>query len=458
MRHRKIIRLSAILLTVAAAVQLCGCAAIADIQNGAPLSQVFSSFYADLFGEEDAPYTEVSVTLPRHPGYAAVEDKTAFASLRSDEERQAYLSIEQSVFRVTDLPGEEEGTYQLSRALIPSLSSVQIFKVKEAVLADHPEAFWLNGGYTLGRNAHDGLYIILFSSMSAEDIAPRAAALAEKVSLIMRQIKSGLNEYDREMIIHDSVVRDVQYDEEAAADVSHNDPSANVYGTLVNGRAICTGYARTVKLLLNRVGISCMTVKGICREEGHMWNLVSIDGSWYHLDITWNDPTEFSAYGMLSHNYFNLTDADITSNHEISPDYSMLTESMVEGQGEDAQNFYNFDLPACTAVDGNYYRRNAIYISHLNDSEAEHVTRAIRLCALMKQDICYLVFPENYQDVAVLENWFNSATLSAIDTVNRELREKGSDYVIDTYKYSSFTDDNWCNAYIFKLLYDEQTS
>lgn len=455
MKPKSMLKLSALLMAAAMTVQLCGCAAVSDLQNGASFPQIMESLSTDIFGEEEQEYTELSVTLPRHPGYAAIEDKTAYASLSGDDERQAYLSIEQSIFRLTAEPGEEEGTYQLCRAKIPALSSVQIFKVKEAVLADHPEAFWLNGDYTLGSNAHDGLYVIMYSSMPAEDIPTRAAAMAEKVSLIMRQIQSGLNEYDREMIIHDCLVRDVQYDEEAAADVSRNDQAATVYGTLVNGRAICTGYARTVKLLLNRVGISCMTVKGVCRDEGHMWNLVSVDGSWYHLDVTWNDPAEFSAYGMLSHNYFNLTDADISSNHEISPDYVMLTESVVEGQDESAQNFYNFDLPECSSDEANFYARNAVYVDRLDDEGKAAVTRAIRLCSRSEGDVFYLIFPDG-MDAAVLEDWINSAMLEGVSAVNSENADSSTGKPIYTYKYSSFTEDNWCNAYIFKLLYDEQ--
>lgn len=449
------IKISAMLLAAATVVQLCGCAAVNDIKNGASFSQVMDSLSADIFGEEEQEYTEVSVALPRHPGYAAIEDKTAYDSLRTDEEREAYLSMEQSIFRVTEEPGDGEGIYQLCRALIPDLTSVQIFKVKEAVLADHPEAFWLNGDYTLGRNAHDGLYITLYSSMSAGEIPDRARAIAEKVSGILREIKSGLNEYDREMIIHDCLVRDVQYDEEAAVDISGSDPAATVYGTLVNGRAVCTGYARAFKLLLNRVGISSMTVKGISRDEGHMWNLVSVDGSWYHVDVTWNDPTEFSAYGIVSHNYFNLTDADIVSNHDVSPNYIMLTEEAVDDQEENARNLYNFDLPECRAEEGNFYARNAVFIDRLDDEGRTAIAREMRSAVLSGRDTFYLIFPDG-METQIVEDWLNSAMSYAMLAVNIDNTGIASARPISTYKYSSFTEDNWCNAFIFKLLFDEQ--
>ncbi len=455
MKPRRWIKISALLLTAAVAAQLCGCAAINDIQNGASFSEVMNSVSLDLFGEKEQEYTEVSVALPRHPGYAAIEDKTAYDSLHTDEERQAYLSVEQSIFRVTEEPGDGEGVYQLCRAMIPDLSSVQIFKVKEAVLADHPEAFWLNGDYTLGRNAHDGLYITLYSSMPAAEIPDRARAIAEKVSGILREIKSGLNEYDREMIIHNCLVRDVQYDEEAAVDISGNDPAATVYGTLVNGRAICTGYARTFKLLLNRVGISSMTVKGICREEGHMWNIVSVDGSWYHVDVTWNDPTEFSAYGIMSHNYFNLTDADIASNHNVSPNYIMLTEEAVDAQDENARNFYNFDLPECRSEEGSFYARNAVFIDRMDDEGRAAIAREMRMAVLSDRDVFYLIFPDG-MDTQIIEDWLNSVMNYAMQAVNIDNTGIDTAKTVSTYRYSSFTEDNWCNAFVFKLLFEEQ--
>jgi len=56
------------------------------------------------------------------------------------------------------------------------------------------------------------------------------------------------------------------------------------YGALIRGTATSEGFAMAMKLLCDRLGIECITVLG--RREGADcgWNLVNVDGEWYHLD------------------------------------------------------------------------------------------------------------------------------------------------------------------------------
>ena len=67
------------------------------------------------------------------------------------------------------------------------------------------------------------------------------------------------------------------------------------YGSLVRGKSACEGYSRAVKAILDRLGIPCVLVEGYYRHteeqlELHMWNYVQLDGKWYGLDATMDDP------------------------------------------------------------------------------------------------------------------------------------------------------------------------
>ena len=53
---------------------------------------------------------------------------------------------------------------------------------------------------------------------------------------------------------------------------------------------VCEGYARAFKVLCNKVGIPCVLVDGDAGGP-HMWNYVQLDGAWYGVDVTWNDPS-----------------------------------------------------------------------------------------------------------------------------------------------------------------------
>ena len=79
---------------------------------------------------------------------------------------------------------------------------------------------------------------------------------------------------------------------------------------------------------------------------------------------------------------------------------------------------------------------------------------ALRRNSRSGRDMLYIVFPDG-MDQLVLEDWLNQVMTIGIDTVNGELAGSG-EQTVSTYRYSSFTEDNWCSAYIFKLFFETQ--
>lgn len=79
----------------------------------------------------------------------------------------------------------------------------------------------------------------------------------------------------------------------------------NIYGTLVEKKAVCEGYARACKYILDDLEIPCIIACGIAKNsqnvtESHAWNYVKVDENWYALDITWNDPIINNGTGRIT--------------------------------------------------------------------------------------------------------------------------------------------------------------
>ena len=79
----------------------------------------------------------------------------------------------------------------------------------------------------------------------------------------------------------------------------------NIYGTLVEKKAVCEGYARACKYILDELEIPCTIACGIAKNsqnvtEIHAWNYVKVDENWYALDITWNDPIINNGTGRIT--------------------------------------------------------------------------------------------------------------------------------------------------------------
>ena len=102
-------------------------------------------------------------------------------------------------------------------------------------------------------------------------------------------------------------------------DQPYSDESFTIYGAVIEGSAVCEGYAKTVKALLDMNDIECYYVTGNTTGGAHGWNLVKLDGQWYHLDVTWNDTgNDRMAYFLVTDDYMSYSRTWDTSNYPAS--------------------------------------------------------------------------------------------------------------------------------------------
>lgn len=111
------------------------------------------------------------------------------------------------------------------------------------------------------------------------------------------------------LLAHDALVKRCTYSNEGNYVENHS-----VYGALCNQAAVCEGYAEAFQLLMSIAGLDCCYVEGEAGEP-HAWNLLCIDGAYYHVDTTWDDPVADDGLPRLEHDYFLLSDAEIAQTH-----------------------------------------------------------------------------------------------------------------------------------------------
>lgn len=132
---------------------------------------------------------------------------------------------------------------------------------------------------------------------------------------IKKIIKPNFTEYDKVKAVHDYVASTTVYDYKGwNANKVHND-SYTIYGPLAKGIAVCDGYARTAAYMLDKLGIENHYVLGTADGGLHSWNKVKIDGKYYNMDITWDDPST-SKTGKYNYKYFLISDATISKDHK----------------------------------------------------------------------------------------------------------------------------------------------
>lgn len=127
----------------------------------------------------------------------------------------------------------------------------------------------------------------------------------DNIEIKMDQIitKLNINNYsnvnDKIKIFHDYLVNNNKYDTDKDKNHSiyHSD---SAIGPLYEGYSICSGYSDAMSIFLYKMNLD--NVKVITTD--HVWNATVINNSWYHIDVTWDDPVVNTGENMLRHDYF----------------------------------------------------------------------------------------------------------------------------------------------------------
>lgn len=161
----------------------------------------------------------------------------------------------------------------------------------------------------------DTAYAIRLKYTKDAELAKKELSeLNKKVDEIVAEAPEG--EYDKVKYFHDYICRSCEYDSTCAFA-----NCGNAYGALIDGYAVCQGYAHAMQLLLSRAGFDAVTVIGTVGEGYHKWNYVKLsDGNWYAIDATWDDTDKTDGKDMI-YTYFLVSDAEL-KRHEHSDAYA----------------------------------------------------------------------------------------------------------------------------------------
>lgn len=213
-------------------------------------------------------------------------------------------------------------------------------KVFQAVLADHPEIFYVSG-YTYTQYLLDGVVQRIAMSgtytLNPEQVAEKQQLIEQSVAECIAGLPLG-DDFDKLCYLYEYVIDRTEYFLNAP-------DNQNICSVFLGGESVCQGYAKAYQYLCRRAGLEATLVTGTIRESGygHAWNLVSSNGAYYYVDVTWGDASYSSGTGMgtakvpgVNYEYLCITTDEITKTHEIDTVVAM---------------------PHCIATEDNYYVR-----------------------------------------------------------------------------------------------------
>ena len=224
------------------------------------------------------------------------EQKTIYDGLQNNKDNLKqgnYIIQYGDIFPNSDT--QEEGNNKLEKDYQTAI---------EAFVHDNSDLFYLdvNKMYLnietttkLFRTTHN----IYISSASGDTYLSDDFKSTEQIELAItqiNQIKDDIlrrltgSDYQNISYIHDYLVDNVKYDTTYNAIGTHS-----IYGALVGKSCVCEGYMKAFKYLTNAAGYECEMMQGTATNssqntESHAWNCINYNGTWYEVDVTWDDP------------------------------------------------------------------------------------------------------------------------------------------------------------------------
>ena len=199
---------------------------------------------------------------------------------------------------------------------IPRIEIAELYDVFFRLRLDHPEIFWMTGYKYKYYQDSPNLIFVPEYLFDKNKIREHQKALGARVDKLVRTAMK-FSEWDKEKYVHDFICENIRYDK-LKKPYSHE-----IIGPLGHGVGVCEGIAKSVKVLCDALGVWCIiAICGNNPEKGikyrHTWNIVRINGQYYHLDATFDNTLGKNEDGSTSirYDYFNLDDKNIFRDHE----------------------------------------------------------------------------------------------------------------------------------------------
>lgn len=387
-------------------------------------------------------------------GYDSLNTPFSYQQLRTERQRSLYDRIYDGCFCLSDVQNEElSNEYDMRPIAIDRADATYplVEEVLAAVLADHPEIFWMSMDFDLFDIKGGTSELVLHTDYKAAEVVRMMEELDNSLKEFYSAVPAGLSPYEREVYIYKHLIDNCVYD--TAVDDSDDYGAAhprlyNLCGVLVDRKAVCEGYTRAFDYLCGSVGVECVSVTGIEDNDEdalHIWNAVRLDDEWYLCDVTWDDwdEEEGTADAYL---YLNLDEKTMSLDHTTDKTYAQLSEE----EYWNLKSYVNTFVPSpCDATTYSYIEREGVYLDSISvDRLSEGMVKA---AMSQKASLMVTVDPDVMTLEQATEKLFegDQPYFLAIDQANEALDGVRIDAESDAVYY----DYPERNLLVFELIY-----
>lgn len=355
-------------------------------------------------------------TLPAISAAAESSDSGKVYSYIPEVEEQ-YDGVEDFI---SDAIRNLKASINISSYKIPVSEIVSVFK---SAVFSNPDIFYVDASYihyTYNKSNNIIKSIQPIYLFSASEIPSKIKKFNKAVNAFLSDIDDSMSETQKALAIHDKIALNCEYKLKGLI-------SYTAYSALVDKKSVCEGYVRAYNYLLAKVGVDSKCINN--NAKSHCWNIVKIDGKWYHVDVTHDDPTP-ETKGYVRHKYFLVSDKKLAS-------YNSTPHS---GYKDDAS--YNSDYKcSSTSYDSAFFRNVTSQVLYV-DGICYYIDSNYR-------NKGYAALIEKFDDwkraVKVMKDtWYTSSGKKYRDTFSKLFYKDGNVYFNskrEIYRYSVYSDN-----------------
>lgn len=252
-----------------------------------------------------------------------------FAEEYVEYENRVYCCSEQNFIKGCILNGIVEGQKEVSLESF-ALDRETAKATIEEIIAENPQST----ANILSFEVSDDGSVVFFEYDSVLALSESVVVTTEKAH-ILSLIDDDMTDMEKALVVHDYMVQNYEYDT--------NLEIYSAEGIFENKKGVCQAYAFAYIEIMKELSIECLFVPSDAMN--HAWNLIKIDGEWYHIDVTWDDPTP-DLLGRVWHKFFLVSDSAIGSSEYFkSPHYGWGISEEATSTKYDGFFWYDVEKP-----------------------------------------------------------------------------------------------------------------
>lgn len=278
---------------------------------------------------------------------------------------------------------------------------------------DCPELIHLSGDYYPEYTGTNMEYVdrVTFSYCMTKDEYSSAMQKSEDFLAELKAATEGKSDLEKEKYVYDYIFGNCLYIEQLEL-------SGSAYGSLIMNYGRCEAYCKGFMWCMRELGIECICVSGTqywdpsAMFSEHSWNIVNIEGDWYHVDITAdNVQVSESSDNPPNYGFFNVDDEFVSGSRDISDVYT------------------NLGVPVCNSSELNYHKLNDLLIPS---------------GGILREETEYL-----------LSEYFGDSGINAL-SIKFESREDYEEALVNIESWlSDFFNENSDNVYLYNTYYND---